>query len=364
MADVSISRVTKRFDSVVAVDDVSLTIPSGRIVALLGPSGCGKTTLLRCVAGLEDPTDGEIAIDGRPVFARGYNVPPERRTIGMVFQSYALRPNMTVYRNVAYPLEIRKVPQGERHELVMGSLDLVGLGDFRDRYPGQLSGGQQQRVAVARAITARPSLLLLDEPLSNLDARIREHVRIELRELLTRVGITSIYVTHDQMEAMAVSDRIVVMSAGRVIQEGSAEQLYRRPKDRLVAGFLGVSNFVPVTVVGRPSGTEMVRTATEGGLVIHLQSDNGSEGDRMNSTATLVIRPEDIRIRTDLPEPNGGHNTWRARVRDRIYLGSRTEYRLEVGDVVLRAESLEHTAAAGTDVTVTIDPESIIRLPS
>jgi iron(III) transport system ATP-binding protein len=242
--------VAKDFGGVTAVAGVDLAIRPGEFVTLLGPSGCGKSTLLRMVAGIEAPTRGRIEISGRVVSdaAKHFLLPPERRGLGLVFQSYAVWPHMTVQRNVEYPLRYAKAPKKERTNLAMEALAAVDLSELAKRYPAQLSGGQQQRVALARAIVARPSLLLLDEPLSNLDARLRETMRVELKRLQVELGLTALYVTHDQSEALAMSDRILVMNAGRVLQEGSPEEVYRNPKSLTVARFLGVKNILDATV--------------------------------------------------------------------------------------------------------------------
>ncbi len=363
-AEVVISRLVKRFGTVAAVDDVSLTVPGGEIVALLGPSGCGKTTLLRCIAGIEDPDGGEILLGGSPVFKKEYTVPPERRGIGMVFQSYALWPNMTVYQNVAYPLEIQRVRAAQRRERASRALEVVGLGGLEGRYPGELSGGQQQRVAVARAIVAHPRLLLLDEPLSNLDAKIRERVRIDLREILKEVGITSIYVTHDQVEAMAISDWIVVMKDGRIVQQGAAEELYRRPVDLFVADFVGSSNLVRVSGLEiQPDGAS-VWTATPGGLHIRARLAGSWRDSAPRGAAVLVIRPEAVHLNRVAPAADGAANTWRGIVRDRRYLGSRTEYWVRVADLELRVDAADRGVPVGDDVWVSIDPDSIVCLHS
>ena len=239
-ADVRLAAVTKRFDDVTAVDDVSLEIPRGSFFALLGPSGCGKTTTLQMIAGFVEPTSGAIHLEGRDLLA----VKPAKRGLGIVFQSYALFPHMTVAENVGFGLEMQGVAAAERSKRVGETLDLVGLGAFAGRFPRQLSGGQQQRVALARALVIRPQILLLDEPLSNLDAKLREEMQIELRQIQRTVGTTTILVTHDQAEAMALSDRLVVMNHGRAEQIGAPHEAYERPATPFVASFLGRTNLV------------------------------------------------------------------------------------------------------------------------
>jgi iron(III) transport system ATP-binding protein len=251
MANIQLVGLRKTYEfrgqRVRAVDDVTLEAPEGKILTLLGPSGCGKTTTLRCLAGLERPDDGEIRFGSRVVFSRaqGVFVPPEQRHIGMVFQSYAIWPHMTVFENVAYPLRVRRVNPGEIRKRVQAALELVGLAALADRPAPYLSGGQQQRVALARALVYEPEVLLLDEPLSNLDAKVREQVREELRALQRQLNITTVYVTHDQIEALALSDVVAVMRDGKVLEVGTPRDLYERPRTRFVAQFLGTTNLLP-----------------------------------------------------------------------------------------------------------------------
>jgi iron(III) transport system ATP-binding protein len=246
MAEVRIEHVFKRFGAVTAVNDFDLVVKDGEFVSILGPSGCGKTTTLRMIAGFERATEGEIYIGDHCVSSsvKGSFAPPEKRDIGMVFQSYAVWPHMTVAENVGYPLKIQKVDKKEREERVQKMLELVHLGEYSKRYPHQLSGGQQQRVALARALVAQPGLLLLDEPLSNLDAKLRESMRFEILAIQKELGITVVYVTHDQGEAMAMSDRVVVMSAGVVQQIGAPHEIYTKPANKMVADFIGLVNLL------------------------------------------------------------------------------------------------------------------------
>ena len=266
MSVVEIRDLVKQFSDRPVVNKLSLSVSRGEILALLGSSGCGKTTTLRCIAGLESPTSGEIWIDGVQVAGGGKPTPAERRNIGMVFQSYAIWPHMTVAANVAYGLRLKKLPKARIKEAVAEALSLVMLDGLGDRYPSQLSGGQQQRVALARSIVTQPAVLLLDEPLSNLDAKMREQMRGELREVIKRTGITAIHITHDQAEAMAVADRIGVMHEGTITQIGSAREIYRQPNCRFVAGFVGRANFIParVTAVGKGQ----LSLTTDGGLEV------------------------------------------------------------------------------------------------
>src|SRR5271167_4486935 len=248
MTTLTISGLTKRFGEVTAVDDLSLEIAEGELVSLLGPSGCGKTTTLRSIAGFVQPDAGAILFDGIDITSFA----PERRNIGMVFQNYALFPHMTVRENLLFGLEMRRIGRKEMAERIGKVLDIVQLAGLEDRYPRQLSGGQQQRVALARGLVIEPRVLLLDEPLANLDAKLRQEMRFFIRSLQKRVGITTVYVTHDQAEAMVISDRIVVMFDGRIRQVGDAAEIYARPASREVADFIGLSNFIDGTVKARP----------------------------------------------------------------------------------------------------------------
>jgi iron(III) transport system ATP-binding protein len=306
--------VYKRFGKVTAVGDFNLQVADGEFVSLLGPSGCGKTTTLRMVAGFERTTEGKITIGENVVnnHEDGTFVPPEKRDIGMVFQSYAVWPHMTVFQNVEYPLKIQKVDKAERADKVQKILDMVHLGEYGERYPNQLSGGQQQRVALARALVANPSLLLLDEPLSNLDAKLRESMRFEISALQKRLGITVIYVTHDQSEAMTMSDRIVVMSAGVVQQIGKPYDIYTKPANKMVADFIGLVNFLPGVVKGDRAFLE--------GTEVSFANDKNLTGN-----VTIAVRPENIKL-----SKTGG--IVQGIMKHRFYLGDSVDYRVQVGD--------------------------------
>ena len=288
MAGISLEHVVKRFGELAAVDDVSLEIADREFVTLLGPSGCGKTTLLRLIAGFVAPDAGTVRVDGRVLSTPSAVVPPERRGMGMVFQNYAIWPHKTVYENVAFGLDVRKVPRAEARTRVMKILEAVNLGGLDSRYPSQLSGGQQQRVALARSLVVEPSILLLDEPLSNLDAKLRERMRWELKDLQRRTGITFVYVTHDQSEAMALSDRIAVMHQGRLQQCGPPREVYARPANRTVADFMGLVNLLPGRVAG---GASAVTIGREYSLGIALPP-----GAREGQAVQIAIRPENIRL--------------------------------------------------------------------
>ena len=318
-ADLKIVNLTKEFESfdqpgnkVVAVDNVSLEVEKGELVTLLGPSGCGKTTLLRMIAGFEDPTSGDIYLSGQRV----NDMAPNQRNAAMVFQSYALFPHLNVLENVVFGLRLQRLPADEVTERGEKVLELVGLGGLGERSTSQLSGGQQQRVALARAIVMEPSILLFDEPLSNLDAKLREQMRIEIRQLQQRVGITSVYVTHDQAEAMSMSDRIVVMDHGRIRQVGSPMDVYARPRNRFVADFIGKVNFLTAKV----SGPKRVQLLDQELTVADL--DERPVGEEV----VLTIRPEAINLRT-----SGGHLS--GRIDRATFLGGMVEYAIHVASL-------------------------------
>ncbi|MDR7521722.1 MAG: ABC transporter ATP-binding protein [Armatimonadota bacterium] len=312
--DVELRGVTKRFGSVEAVRDVSLQISRGEFFTLLGPSGCGKSTTLNMIAGFVDPTDGLVFLRGECVNYR----PPFERNTAMVFQNYALFPHMTVWDNVAFGLRMRRVSAGELRRRVDEALEKVRLAGFESRFPRQLSGGQQQRVALARAIVTRPAVLLLDEPLSNLDLKLREAMRLELKALQRELGVTTLYVTHDQSEALVMSDRIAVMNHGRIEQLGTAVDIYERPATPFVASFIGTTNFLRVRAVemwtdGRAS------VVTAGGLALEATVGSSAEGDRL----MVAIRPEKIQLLSPALTDEGFH---RGVVVHAIYLGSMVRY--------------------------------------
>jgi putative spermidine/putrescine transport system ATP-binding protein len=334
MARLELIDLSKRYGDHAAVADVTLDVADGEFLVLLGPSGCGKTTTLRMIAGLVEPSGGSVRIGGTDITY----LPPWRRNTGMVFQSYALFPHMTVSGNVAFGLEMRKLTKPEIESRAREALRLVRLESFAPRLPRQLSGGQQQRVALARALAIRPDVLLLDEPLSNLDAKLREEVRIEIRELQRQLGLTTIMVTHDQEEALTVADRLVVMAEGKIRQIGSQRDLYERPADRFVAGFVGRSTFLEGRVT-TPGEFE-----TTGGL--HLKCRDGALG-----AATLLLRPERLHV-----GPNGMDNHLSGRVEFVSYLGPVLELhvRLSPADRVLvqLANRGEAAPAVGDDIQI------------
>ena len=343
-----------------AIDGVGFTVEKGRIFTLLGPSGCGKTTTLRCIAGLETPDAGEIVADGQTVFSArsGVRMAANARGFGMVFQSYAIWPHMTVFENVAFPLQVPgRTPKYSRREIdaeVSAMLAIVDLAGYEDRPATQLSGGQQQRLALARALIAKPSLLLLDEPLSNLDAKLRERMRFELKRLQREVGITSIYVTHDQSEALGLSHDIAVMDRGRIVQIGPPRDIYERPRNNFVAEFVGTTNFFSGEVAG-PSADPV-------GYIVRLASGTltvaGAEPLRRGDKVTLSIRPEDVEVST---EPLTGPNTAEAIVDNHMFLGFCQDLALDWGP--LKIEARIHPSIRvepGATVRIRIAPERCV----
>jgi len=312
-ASIRLENLTKQFKEVLAVDDVTLEVEPGTLVCLLGPSGCGKTTTLRMIAGFEDPTAGRILIGDEDVT----EMPPYSRPTAMVFQSYALFPHMSVYENVAYGLKARRTPKNEIPEKVQEALALMELEGQEEKSPSQLSGGQQQRVALARALVIRPKVLLFDEPLSNLDAQLRVRMRGELREVQHRLGITSVYVTHDQEEAFSIADLVAIMNQGKLTQLGSPIDLYRRPADRFVAEFVGLSNVVPAELVQSNAEGADVRVL---GQVIHSQQPPA----KPKADVSVVLRPEAIGI------TSGSEGGIAARVRTLAYVGPVLRYTVVV----------------------------------
>jgi iron(III) transport system ATP-binding protein len=357
---VALDRLSKRFDAEVAVNDVSLTVADGEFVTLLGPSGCGKTTTLRCIAGLERPDGGEVRIGGDIVASadRGIYLNPEDRNIGMVFQSYAVWPHMTVFDNVAYGLRVRRAPGHVVKQRTMRALELVGLAHLAERYATKLSGGQRQRVALARAIVYEPRVVLFDEPLSNLDAKLREQMRIELVRLQQEVGITSIYVTHDQSEALVMSDRVVVMNKGVIQQVGDPHTIYARPANAFVANFIGVANLMRGVLTGR-SG-ELCE------LEIALGSDRaplklravGAEGARDGQEVILNVRPEDFSVHLNRPDDTAGGNVFEGAVIDTVYLGNFLDCRVRVGrhEIGVQIDHYENLAP-GQKVYLSFKPD-------
>jgi ABC-type Fe3+/spermidine/putrescine transport system ATPase subunit len=353
MPSVRLDRLRKQFGDAVAVDDVSVEFHDGEMTSVLGPSGCGKTTTLNLIAGFLDPDRGSIHFGDRLIAdsARGVMVPPNKRNLGMVFQSYALWPHLSVADNVAYGLKMHKVPRPQRDGLVKRALQRVRLELFIDRFPHQLSGGQQQRVALARAIAYSPQILLFDEPLSNLDAQLREEMRLELKDIHREIGITAVYVTHDQAEAMSLSDRIVVMGEGQILQVGSPRELYDEPGDVRVARFLGRTNLFDARIVDK--GAPIAQVRIEG--VEQPVWCRAPPGAAPNARGSLSVRPEAISVRPAGQPPPGlpGH------VCAAIYLGnvSQLHVALDIGKTIEVQQTTRQAWNVGDAVSVAFDPE-------
>jgi iron(III) transport system ATP-binding protein len=336
-----------------AVRGINIKVERGQFYTMLGPSGCGKTTTLRCLAGLERPSSAEISIDGQVVFSseRNLMIPPYRRDIGMVFQSYAIWPHMDVFENVAFPLrEMRgRFSRAEIREKVMRALELVQLTGYEGRPAPFLSGGQQQRLALARALVREPTVLLLDEPLSNLDAKLREETRTEIRDLVKRLGITTVYVTHDQLEALTMSDMVAVMDQGEIVQEASPIVIYREPKVRFVADFIGLTNFIKGSVHRAANGNALGEVQTASGLITCILPDKASSGDKV----LIVIRPEDLNL-VPGPVSSGTGNVIEGRVSTSLFMGDSTEFRVAIKDTMLRLK-LHSSKAMSQGDTVRIE---------
>ncbi|MBP2294965.1 ABC transporter ATP-binding protein [Azospirillum rugosum] len=353
---IRVRNLTKRYRTprgdVLALNNVSMTVNAGEKLVLLGPSGCGKTTLLRCVAGLEQPDEGEIEINGTVVFSsdRGILIAPEKRGVSMVFQSYALWPHMTVFDNVAFPLTNARVPKSDIRDRVRAALAMVGCAAFENRFPGQLSGGQQQRIALARAIVSNSGVILFDEPLSNVDAKVREQLRIELVSMQKKLGFSALYVTHDQTEATAVAHRIAVMNTGSVAQIGSPYEIYERPDSRYVADFVGATNEFPGTVAGRKDGLLLVDTD-----IGRLASRDGADFE-VGQSVVVLIRPENLHVTAE----QDGLNVMAATLESTMFLGLFTEYVALVGDkrVILRSMRQELVREGGA-IGIGVHPEHV-----
>jgi iron(III) transport system ATP-binding protein len=356
--------LSKWFGKTRAVDEVSLTIEGGKLFFLLGPSGCGKTTLLRLIAGFMEPTGGSIKFGDRDVT----RLPPNKRNAGMVFQSYALWPHMSVRENVEFGLKSRKVPRAERKARVDRALDAVQMLDKAERKPTQLSGGQQQRVALARALVVEPDVLLLDEPLSNLDAKLRNELREEIRRICRATDVTAVYVTHDQKEALSMADGMAVMSAGKIMQVGGPRELYERPRDRFVADFMGATNLIEGTIAERNGSGVVVKTGV--GAMRVAASVAGDSPTASSGPVHCMVRPESVRL-VESGAAQNGHNILRTKHLETIYLGEMAQHWLEArstnGDAPaqkLRVFEMNPRRAytPGEVVTVAIDPREIVLL--
>jgi iron(III) transport system ATP-binding protein len=355
---ITVKDLTKRFGSQEVVSRVSFSIEEGELFTLLGPSGCGKTTLLRLIAGFYAPDGGEIRFDERVVNA----VPPHERGIGMVFQNYALWPHMKVFDNVAYGLKLQKVESARIAERVNGVLEKVKLAGLGGRYPGQLSGGQQQRVALARALVLNPKILLLDEPLSNLDAKVRIQVRAEIRKLQQELGITTIYVTHDQEEALTLSDRIAVLERGRLMQVGPPKALYERPANLFVADFIGINNLIEGTVESVDAAARRMQVATPFGTFAALLDERLRAGER----CTVCVRPENAVVDG---APAEGRNAVRGRIAFAAYLGNTLRYDVDLGQGVVFKTDIgdpwhHEQFALGREVQVSFPVTSTVAIPA
>ena len=342
-----------REDTVRAVDNVNIEVKEGELVTLLGPSGCGKTTTLRMISGFELPTSGQVLIDGEDVST----TPPNQRPTTMVFQNYALFPHLTVFENISYGLKIRRISTQDIRNQTEQIMALVGLEGFGERSPAQLSGGQQQRVSLARSLVMEPKVLLLDEPLSNLDAKLRVSTRLEIRKLQQRVGITSVYVTHDQEEAMTLSDRVVIMHEGKIMQIGSPQEIYAKPVNRFVADFIGKANFLEGRIESMVSDNEIDLNIMGKKFQVFGQQGAFSEGQRV----LLVVRPESVKLAPKKPD------TLTGTVRETVYLGSQMIYEVEVAKDILTvevADPQEHMVfESGEEVTITFQEKSLHILP-
>ncbi len=355
MPTVTLSQLGRAFGRFKAVDGIDLEIRDGEFLSLLGPSGCGKTTTLRMLAGFVDPTEGTIAVDGRMLSSPKGSVPPEKRGMSMIFQSYAIWPNMTVAENVAFGLKLRKLPATEIKRRLGDVLDVVQMGALADRYPAELSGGQQQRVALARAIVVEPSVLLLDEPLSNLDANLREEMRFEIRRLHEALRITTVYVTHDQAEAMVTSDRVAVMNKGRIEQVDVPYMVYSRPKTRFVAGFIGRTNFVEAHRNGSAVMFDGFAIETS-----RFEDMGGAAGEAL----TFSVRPQSLQLARE-PQQDGKRVSIKGRIVQRSFLGEHWDYVFGPENSALQlkvATQPSEVHEVGSDAWLAIDPKLMVAI--
>jgi ABC-type Fe3+/spermidine/putrescine transport system ATPase subunit len=353
VAELVLTDLRKGYNGKEVLKGIDLTVEDGELISLLGPSGCGKTTTLSIIAGFIDSDSGTVAIDGQDITSE----PPNRRDTAMIFQDYALFPHMTVRNNVAYGLQAHRVAKAEIVARVQEAARLVGIEDFLDRFPGQLSGGQRQRVAVARAVVLRPKVLLMDEPLSNLDARLRQDIRVEIRRLQQRLKQTVVFVTHDQEEALSISDRVVVMNGGAIEQVGTPMEVFEHPQTRFVADFLGVANIFP------GSHTGGVFT-TDSGIDIALAASNHPQSTEINFVG---IRPSAVRVSAGTPQPTDGSKAVQTTVLEAVYMGETWDYTLQVSGStqVIKAEtgrSQGFTASPGDAVVAYFPPEAVLPL--
>ena len=353
MPEIHVEGLVKQFGEQRALHDVTFHVAEGELFTLLGPSGCGKSTTLMSIAGFQTPEEGRIAVDSETFFdaARRVSIAAERRSLGMVFQSYAVWPHMTVFENLAFPLKVRKMKRNAVRPRVLEVLELVEMSPYVDRYPHQLSGGQQQRVALARALVYSPSVLLLDEPFSNLDAKLRERARTWVKELQQNLGLTTVFVTHDQDEALSMSDRVAVMSAGEVQQIGTPEEIYRKPSNRFVAEFVGRVNLLSGTVAAWEGGR--IALELDGGRKLWIAAERAPV---LHAQLTLAVRPEALRLEPADGSTVNGSNTLDADVHSVAFLGDHYQYELESESLALTAQTSR--AVAGDRVKVHIPPDA------
>jgi iron(III) transport system ATP-binding protein len=353
MPEIHVEGLVKQFGEQRALHDVTFHVAEGELFTLLGPSGCGKSTTLMSIAGFQTPEEGRIAVDSETFFdaAKRVSIAAERRNLGMVFQSYAVWPHMTVFENLAFPLKVRKMKRNAVRPRVLEVLELVEMSPYVDRYPHQLSGGQQQRVALARALVYSPSVLLLDEPFSNLDAKLRERARTWVKELQQNLGLTTVFVTHDQDEALSMSDRVAVMSAGEVQQIGTPEEIYRKPSNRFVAEFVGRVNLLSGTVAAWEGGR--IALELDGGRKLWIDAERAPIPQ---AQLTLAVRPEALRLEPAEGSTMNGSNTLDADVHSVAFLGDHYQYELESGSLALTAQTSR--AVAGDRVKVHIPPDA------
>lgn len=352
MSNFSLKNIVKRYGKITAVDDLSLDVKDGELVTFLGPSGCGKTTTLRTIAGFLKPESGSVYIGERNIT----DIPPEKRGIGLVFQNYALWPHMTVSQNLAFGLQMKKYSANKIKEKVGEGLSIVKLEGYGNRYPRELSGGQQQRVALARAIVLEPDILLLDEPLSNLDALLREQVRFEIAQIHKRFGITTVYVTHDQTEAMVISDRIIILNKGKIVQQGKPEDIYSKPVNKFVAGFMGSASFIEGKVDDFSKDYTIVRTADG------LKISGFGKGLKKGDDVVVVVRPESVSFLQEHEEPGPvkGQVYSNARINRATYIGELIDYQIKLNDYSLRAKGdVSGRRTEGESVRIYLDPDKI-----
>ncbi|MEY2936968.1 MAG: hypothetical protein RL033_7717 [Pseudomonadota bacterium] len=360
MVFIQLERVSKRLGATLAVDRAELEVHAGELFFLLGPSGCGKTTLLNLIAGLLEPSEGRILFDGRDVT----RLPTHERNAVMCFQSYALWPHLSVAENVRFGLDVRRIERKQQEERVREALELVQMAEYRERKPAELSGGQQQRVAIARAVAVKPSCLLLDEPLSNLDTRLRQQMRGEIRSICRATGLTTLYVTHDQKEALSIADRIALLEAGRIVQVGTPRELYTRPSNTFVAEFLGQANLIPGTVLerrARAAGTgEQLRVDTPLGQLSAFAEALPSDVSRV----MLSIRPEQLATVPVGQREAGGVNHVPVRLLESNFLGDSSEHRLTAGGLTLRMHSAPPRFDLPEELVLALAPEELVVLPA